>query len=179
MKPLSNMGYCRLRNYETGKVDKIKIMVREVDFKPDAKHNRRAAAHRRFYSFSFAGSGRSALVPYRNILEGAFLQWIEECKTLQNVVPWPLTVSGSFNGVKKRYTPTYLVEIDPVPLALTQIGFGLRTFVDCKPELYRNNWDVQLSLEMLRLATRFPSVLVTDETVEVIAANGEQTSLPH
>lgn len=132
---MNKIGYCRLRNYESGKMDKIRIKVRAIDFEPASRRNRRVWERGGFYPLGLAGSGRSALVPYRNNLEAAFLQWIEDCKTLQNIVPWPVTVAGAFNGAKRRFTPGYLVEIDPVPANLRCLGFGTRSFVDCKPEM--------------------------------------------
>ena len=179
MKPLRKTGYCKLVNENTGRKDKIKIVVHEVMFEPALRRNRRVGEYGGFYPMRFAGSKRRAILPFRNTLEGAFLEWLRDCKMLQNVTAWPVTVRGTFSGVRRKFTPSYLVEIDPLSADLKHLGFGVRTFVDVKPEIYQNNWDVQLSLEMLRLATGFPVYLATEETIMISILNAEPEPARH
>lgn len=179
MKPWKESGIRRLRNENTGRMNVIKIMVHEVAFEPAKTRRRKVGEFGGYYPLRFAGSGFKAVVPYTSTLEGAFLEWIGDCSALREVVSRPVTVVGSFSGTRRIYTPSYLVDIDPVPADLRRLNFGNRTFVECKPELFRDNWDVKLTMRMLYLATGLPVVLVTENTIVISVLNEEQQPFQH
>jgi hypothetical protein len=170
MKPLIERGTCELVIQETEETFKVTVTVERLSFKRRKirpTHGNHMAGMRLIH---FGGEGgRRTMVPFGSHLQSAFLDWISRCITLCDVVGQPLTVTGIFddNGVSRSYTPDFLIEIDPLPADLERMGFKRYTFVEVKPEQYADNWDVQLKLKLLELATGFAVVLITERDLTI------------
>ena len=183
MKPAQKSKSVWLKNEDTGQMQEV-IVVAECVLFEERKL-------KPFHGDNFTGrypihlngkkktSRRKKMVPYESSLECSFLEWVEECTALKDVVRPPLQVRGMFDAIPRRYAPNFLVEMDPVPWDLKRIGFGSVTFVEVKPSKFVDNWDVQLKLELLKLATGLPAVLITELTMSLSILNKEQREHVH
>ncbi len=123
--------------------------------------------------------GKNIAVQYESGLECFFLEWIGKASdSLTLVAAQPVTAYGSFNnGLTRRYTCDFLVEMSQVPPRLKWLGFECTTLVEIKPSLYIENWIVQCKAELMRLATGLPVVILDEDVVGPEAV--ELKEIPH
>ena len=113
------------------------------------------------YPFTLPATGRRTTVRFESVLQLDFLQWIEKCPGLAEVVARPMEVWGRIEGRHKKYTPAYMTRFTTLPAYLAVAGFAERTYVEMKPEELAGAAEVLLQAHMLHRATGLPVILTS------------------
>lgn len=107
------------------------------------------------------GKGRGS-VPFESGLERDVIGWLISYPGLVDLKSQPVTVEAWAGNTKLKYTPDLLIEFDPPPPALLELGFASQTFIEVKPHRYCNDARLWLKLNMLKAALGVPALLLTE-----------------
>lgn len=109
-------------------------------------------------------------VGFESQLERRVIDALAGYGELIRIASQPVTVTYREGGRTRSYTPDFLVRLRSVPLALTEIGFGIQTYVEVKPysEALKIRDRLSRRFAVMAEATGHPVILITDLDALVI-----------
>lgn len=104
-------------------------------------------------------------VQFESLTERAFIAAVASLPELVSIESQPLTIYFTADGQRRRYTPDFVVRLSEVPPALECLGFGLETYVECKPAdlVPAHHDELDRNFRAMGIAVRAPMLLITDE----------------
>jgi hypothetical protein len=160
-----DVAMCFLIDLQSGSIEEVRVESRgvvDVQRKIKPSHGRNMTGR---FPMRYSDGGRTESIPCESRLEMRFLEWLQSTNSIRRVKAQPFLARGFIRGTWREYTPDFRIDFSDVPRALKSKGFGPTTIVEVKPKSKATDRDVLLKLCLLRIATRSPVVLVTEEMI--------------
>lgn len=103
-------------------------------------------------------------IAFESKLEAKWITRLAQFPELASIVSQPITVHYQHAGIRRRYTPDFLVELFRLPAELAALGFGQRTLVEVKQLNCARRAEAELvhKFAAARLACGHSTALVTN-----------------